>query len=152
MPVDKKVRVIITASDVIHAWWVPALGVKQDAIPGFVRDTWFQAEKTGVYRGQCAELCGKEHGFMPIVVEVKSKEDYTKWVDEQKARSPRPADDPNKVWDADGPGRTRREGLRRQLRGLPPGRTARACRARSRRSTARKIVTGPTRPSRSTSC
>jgi cytochrome c oxidase subunit 2 len=88
VPVDTKVRVLLTASDVIHAWWVPALGVKQDAIPGFVRDTWFRAETVGVYRGQCAELCGKGHGFMPIVVEVKSKEDFAKWVDEQKARAP----------------------------------------------------------------
>ena len=80
VPVDTKVRLLITAGDVIHAWWVPAFGVKQDAIPGFVRDTWFKAEKVGTYRGQCAELCGKEHGFMPIVVEVKSKDDYAKWV------------------------------------------------------------------------
>ena len=88
VPVDTKVRVLITAGDVLHAWWVPALGVKQDAIPGFVRDSWFRAEKTGVYRGQCAELCGKEHGFMPIVVEVKSKEDYATWAAAQK---PKPA-------------------------------------------------------------
>ena len=73
VPVGKKVRVLITANDVIHSWWVPAFGVKQDAIPGFVRDTWFKADKAGTYRGQCAELCGKEHGFMPIVVEVKSE-------------------------------------------------------------------------------
>src|SRR5206468_5284601 len=70
VPTGKKVRVLITAGDVIHSWWVPAFGVKQDAIPGFVRDSWFTAEKPGIYRGQCAELCGKEHGFMPIVVEV----------------------------------------------------------------------------------
>lgn len=87
VPVDTKVRVLITANDVIHSWWVPAFGVKQDAIPGFVRDTWFRAEKVGIYRGQCAELCGKEHGFMPVVVEVKSKDDYAKWVGEQKAKS-----------------------------------------------------------------
>src|SRR5690349_13994845 len=74
VPVNAKVRLVITANDVIHAWWIPAFGVKQDAIPGFVRDTWFKAEKVGVYRGQCAELCGKEHGYMPIVVEVKSPE------------------------------------------------------------------------------
>jgi cytochrome c oxidase subunit 2 len=76
VPVDSKVRVLVTANDVIHSWWVPAFGVKQDAIPGFVRDTWFRADKVGIYRGQCAELCGKEHGFMPVVVEVKSKDDY----------------------------------------------------------------------------
>jgi len=94
------VRVLITAGDVIHSWWVPAFGVKQDAIPGFVRDSWFKAEKPGIYRGQCAELCGKEHGFMPVVVEVKSQEDYSKWASEQKKKSAPAADDPNKVWDA----------------------------------------------------
>ncbi len=87
VPVDTKVRLLITAGDVIHSWWMPAFGVKQDAIPGFVRDTWFRAETPGTYRGQCAELCGKEHGFMPIVVEVKSKDDYAKWAAEQKAKS-----------------------------------------------------------------
>jgi len=99
VPVDTKIRLLITAGDVIHAWWVPAFGVKQDAIPGFVRDTWFRAEQVGTYRGQCAELCGKEHGFMPIVVEVKSKEDYSKWVAEQKAKAAAAGDDPNKVWE-----------------------------------------------------
>lgn len=84
VPVGKKVRIITTANDVIHAWWVPAFGVKQDAIPGFVRDTWFRADKVGVYRGQCAELCGKEHGFMPIVVEVVEQEKYDQWIAEQK--------------------------------------------------------------------
>jgi cytochrome c oxidase subunit 2 len=99
VPVDTRVRVLITANDVIHAWWVPAFGVKQDAIPGFVRDSWFKAEKIGIYRGQCAELCGKEHGFMPVVVDVRSKEDYAKWVDEQKKLVAAAAEDPNKVWD-----------------------------------------------------
>jgi cytochrome c oxidase subunit 2 len=99
VPVDTKVRVLLTAVDVIHSWWVPAFGVKQDAIPGFVRDTWFRAEKPGIYRGQCAELCGKEHGFMPIVVEVKTKEDYAKWVDGQKKKVAAAADDPNRAWD-----------------------------------------------------
>jgi cytochrome c oxidase subunit 2 len=99
VPVGKKVRLLVTAGDVIHSWWVPAFGVKQDAIPGFVRDTWFLAEKTGIYRGQCAELCGKEHGFMPIVVEVKSPDDYAKWLDEQKKKVAASGDDPNKVWD-----------------------------------------------------
>jgi len=98
VPVDAKVRVLITADDVIHAWWVPALGVKQDAIPGFVRDAWFRADKVGVYRGQCAELCGKEHGYMPIVVEVKSKDDYAKWAGEQKRKLAAAAEDPGKVW------------------------------------------------------
>jgi cytochrome c oxidase subunit 2 len=84
VPAGKKVRVLITADDVIHSWSVPAFGVKQDAIPGFVRDAWFRAEKPGIYRGQCSELCGKEHGFMPIVVEVKSQDDYAKWLAEHK--------------------------------------------------------------------
>ncbi len=88
VPVNAKVRVLLTAGDVIHAWWVPAFGVKQDAIPGFVRDTWFKAEKVGIYRGQCAELCGKEHGFMPIVVEVKSKDDYDKWMTSRRSSPP----------------------------------------------------------------
>jgi len=86
VPVGKKVRVLLTAGDVIHAWYVPQLAVKQDSIPGFVRDTWFRAEEPGVYRGQCAELCGKEHAYMPIVVRVVSDEDYAKWVAEQKAK------------------------------------------------------------------
>lgn len=86
VPVGKKVRVLVTAGDVLHAWFVPAFGVKQDAIPGFIRDTWFKAEKTGVYRGQCAELCGKEHGFMPIVVKVVEQAEYDRWVAEQKQK------------------------------------------------------------------
>ncbi|MDB5800774.1 MAG: coxB [Rhodocyclales bacterium] len=80
VPIGKKVRVLLTAQDVIHAWWVPAFGVKQDAIPGFIRDVWFKAEKEGVFRGNCAELCGKDHGFMPIVVRVVSQQAYTEWV------------------------------------------------------------------------
>jgi cytochrome c oxidase subunit 2 len=98
VPVGKKIRILTTANDVIHSWWVPAFGVKQDAIPGFVRDTWFRAEKEGVYRGQCAELCGKDHGFMPIVVEVVSTEKYSAWVGEQKKKMAAAADDPNKQW------------------------------------------------------
>ena len=98
VPVGKKVRVIATAADVIHAWWVPAFGAKQDAIPGFLRDIWFKPEKTGTYRGQCTELCGKEHGFMPIVVRVVSNEDYSKWVGEQKQKMAASADDPAKTW------------------------------------------------------
>ena len=98
VPVGKKVRVLLTADDVIHAWMVPAFGVKQDAVPGFIRDTWFKADKVGVYRGQCAELCGKEHGFMPIVVNVKTEADYAKWVEEQKKLMASKMDDPNKVW------------------------------------------------------
>jgi cytochrome c oxidase subunit 2 len=98
VPVDKKVRIITTASDVIHAWMVPAFGVKQDAIPGFVRDTWFRAEQVGDYYGQCAELCGKEHAYMPIHVKVLSQADYTKWVDGKKKEMAALADDPAKVW------------------------------------------------------
>jgi cytochrome c oxidase subunit 2 len=85
VPVGKKIRVLTTSNDVIHAWWVPDLAVKRDAIPGFINESWFQAEKEGVYRGQCAELCGKDHGFMPIVVEVKSVAEYAKWASAEKA-------------------------------------------------------------------
>jgi cytochrome c oxidase subunit 2 len=85
VPVDTKVRVLITGNDVIHSWWVPMFAVKKDAIPGFVNEAWFKAEKIGTYRGQCTELCGRDHAFMPIVVEVVSKEDYAKWLAEQKA-------------------------------------------------------------------
>jgi cytochrome c oxidase subunit 2 len=85
VPVNKKIRIITTANDVIHAWGVPAFAVKQDAIPGFVRDTWFRAEHIGVYRGNCYELCGKEHAFMPIVVRVVSQADYLRWVNQQRA-------------------------------------------------------------------
>jgi cytochrome c oxidase subunit 2 len=101
VPVGKKVRLLITANDVIHAWWVPAFGVKQDAIPGFVRDSWFKADQEGTFRGQCAELCGKDHGFMPIVVTVLSEAKYTEWVAEQKKKQAATADDPNKVWALD---------------------------------------------------
>ena len=98
VPVGKKIRIITTANDVIHAWMVPAFGVKQDAIPGFVRDTWFRAEKTGDFYGQCAELCGKEHAYMPIHVKVVSAEEYTAWVGEQQKAMSAAADDPSKVW------------------------------------------------------
>jgi cytochrome c oxidase subunit 2 len=98
VPVGKKIRMITTANDVIHAWAVPAFGVKQDAIPGFVRDTWFRADKIGVYRGQCSELCGAQHAFMPIVVNVVSQEDYTKWVAQKTKEMSSTADDPTKVY------------------------------------------------------
>jgi cytochrome c oxidase subunit 2 len=101
VPVNKKIRVVTTANDVIHAWMVPAFGVKQDAIPGFVRDTWFRAEKTGEFRGQCAELCGKEHAFMPIVVKVVTEDEYAKWVDGKLKEIAAKADDPNKTWTQD---------------------------------------------------
>ncbi|WP_353237480.1 cytochrome c oxidase subunit II [Limnohabitans sp.] len=98
VPVGQKVRVITTANDVIHAFAVPAFGIKQDAIPGFVRDTWFRAEKTGDFYGQCQELCGKEHAYMPIHVKVLSAEDYTAWVATEKKKQLAKADDPSKVW------------------------------------------------------
>jgi cytochrome c oxidase subunit 2 len=98
VPVNKKVRIITTANDVIHAWGIPAFGVKQDAIPGFVRDTWFRSEKVGDFYGQCYELCGKEHAYMPIHVKVVSQEDYVKWAGDQKKVMAAKADDPAKVW------------------------------------------------------
>jgi cytochrome c oxidase subunit 2 len=98
VPVGKKIRIITTANDVVHSWYVPAFGVKQDAIPGFVRDTWFKAEKVGTFRGFCTELCGKEHAFMPVVVEVLSTDDYAKWVDAQKKKMAAGQDDPNKTY------------------------------------------------------
>ena len=98
VPVGKKIRIITTANDVIHAWMVPAFGVKQDAIPGFVRDTWFRAEKTGDFYGQCAELCGKEHAYMPIHVKGVTAEEYTAWVTEKQKAMAAAADDPSKVW------------------------------------------------------
>ena len=101
VPVNKKIRLVTTANDVIHSWTIPAFGVKQDAIPGFVRDTWFRAEKVGTYRGNCVELCGKEHAFMPIVVNVVSEDDYKKWVDGKKKEMAAKADDPNKTWTID---------------------------------------------------
>ncbi|CAN5214149.1 cytochrome c oxidase subunit II [soil metagenome] len=80
VPINKKIRFLVTANDVIHSWWVPAFGIKRDAIPGFIHESWARIEKPGIYRGQCAELCGVGHGFMPIVVEAKTQEDYDKWV------------------------------------------------------------------------
>jgi cytochrome c oxidase subunit 2 len=97
VPVDKKVRIITTANDVIHAFAVPAFGIKQDAIPGFVRDTWFRAERTGDFYGQCQELCGKEHAYMPIHVKVVSAPDYAIWVQDQQKKMAAKLDDPSKV-------------------------------------------------------
>ena len=85
VPKGRKVRVLITANDVIHAWWVPDFGMKRDAIPGFINEMWFRADETGVFRGQCAELCGRDHGFMPIVVVVKPQDEYDAWLKEQQA-------------------------------------------------------------------
>ena len=115
VPVGKKVRLLVTANDVIHGWYVPQLGINQYGIPGFVKDTWFKADKAGTYRGQCSQICGKEHGYMPIVVVAKAPAEYDAWVKEQKAKRPAaeapqqvaaaapaaPAEDPNKKWTAD---------------------------------------------------
>ncbi|WP_374588915.1 cytochrome c oxidase subunit II [Ideonella dechloratans] len=101
VPVGQKVRIITTANDVIHSWMIPAFGVKQDAIPGFVRDTWFRADRTGDFYGQCAELCGKEHAYMPIHVRVLSADDYAQWVAGEKKRMADAADDSKKVWTHD---------------------------------------------------
>ena len=101
VPVNKKVRIITTANDVIHAFAIPAFGVQQDAIPGFVRDAWFRAEKTGDFYGQCAKLCGKEHSYMPIHVKVLSAADYSLWVQGKQKEMAAKADDPTKVWALD---------------------------------------------------
>jgi cytochrome c oxidase subunit 2 len=85
VPQGVKVRVLVTAADVIHAWWVPDFGIKKDAIPGYINEMWFTAEKTGTFRGQCVELCGRDHGFMPVVVEVKPRAEFDAWLAEQKA-------------------------------------------------------------------
>jgi len=101
VPVNKKIRIITTANDVIHSFMVPAFGIKQDAIPGFVRDTWFRAEQVGDFYGQCVELCGKEHAYMPIHVKVLSAQDYSAWVAGEKKKIAAKADDPAKVWALD---------------------------------------------------
>ncbi|MBI5040120.1 MAG: cytochrome c oxidase subunit II [Gammaproteobacteria bacterium] len=101
VPIGKKVRLLITANDVIHAWWVPDLGMKKDAIPGFVNEMWFKIDRAGTYRGQCAELCGKDHGFMPIVVIAKEQADYDKWLAEQKQSASAASADSNRVFSKD---------------------------------------------------
>jgi cytochrome c oxidase subunit II len=101
VPVGKKIRILTTAADVIHAWWIPAFGAKQDAIPGFIRDTWFRPEHTGTFRGQCTELCGKEHAFMPIVVRVVTDEQYSKWVGERKKSMAAAAEDATRTFGAE---------------------------------------------------
>lgn len=101
LPVGKKIRFLLTANDVLHAWWVPALGVKKDAIPGYITEMWTKIDEPGVYRGQCAELCGKDHGYMPIVVNAVSQEDFDKWVVAQKQKSAAEASNVNKVWSKD---------------------------------------------------
>ncbi len=101
LPVNTRIRFLMTSNDVIHSWWVRDLGVKQDANPGFINDAWATIQKPGVYRGQCAELCGKDHGFMPIVVEAKSKEDYAAWVKEQQAKQKAAAAAGDREWSKD---------------------------------------------------
>ncbi|UCH54405.1 MAG: cytochrome c oxidase subunit II [Pseudomonadota bacterium] len=101
IPVGKKVRFVVTANDVIHAWWVPALGVKKDAIPGFVNEMWARVDEPGIYRGQCAELCGKDHGFMPIVVQAVPQEEFEKWASLQKSKAVAEAADSTKTFTLD---------------------------------------------------
>jgi cytochrome c oxidase subunit 2 len=101
VPAGKKIRIITTANDVIHAFAVPSFGIKQDAIPGFVRDTWFRTDKVGDYYGQCQELCGKEHAYMPIHIKVLSAADYTAWVATEQKKAAAKLDDPSKVWTLD---------------------------------------------------
>lgn len=101
VPVGKKVRFLVTANDVIHAWWVPQLGLKKDAIPGYINEIWARIEEPGIYRGQCAELCGQDHGFMPIVVQAVSPEEFDKWVDVQKGKMLAEAGAADKTWTKD---------------------------------------------------
>jgi cytochrome c oxidase subunit 2 len=98
LPVGKKVRILLTSTDVIHTWWVPQFGVKRDAIPGFLRETWVKIERPGTYRGQCAELCGKDHGFMPVVVHAVPESEYLAWVDEKKTQLAAAAAGSGKTW------------------------------------------------------
>ncbi|MFP3873031.1 MAG: cytochrome c oxidase subunit II [Thiohalophilus sp.] len=101
VPVNKKVRILTTSNDVIHAWWVPDLGVKRDAIPGYINESWFKATETGTYRGQCAELCGRDHGFMPIVVKVVAENEYRDWLAEQKEAAAAASADSDREWSED---------------------------------------------------
>ena len=98
LPVGAKIRFLVTAADVIHSWWMPAFAVKRDAIPGFVNEAWTRVEKPGIYRGQCTELCGKDHGFMPIVVDVRSRSDFDTWLAERKAESAQLKELTSKEW------------------------------------------------------
>ncbi len=101
LPVDTKIRLLTTAADVLHAWWIPDLGWKRDAIPGFINDNWTYIEEPGIYRGQCAELCGKDHGYMPIVVHAVSKEEFQQWLAEQKGEQVAAAAEAEREWDRD---------------------------------------------------
>jgi len=98
IPVGKKIRFLLTANDVIHSWWVPDFGVKKDAIPGFINEAWTRVDKPGTYRGQCTELCGKDHGFMPVVVKAVSEEDYNIWVTQQIAMAEKERELTQKDW------------------------------------------------------
>ena len=101
LPVGKKVRILLTSTDVIHTWWVPQFGVKRDAVPGFLRETWILIEKPGIYRGQCAELCGKDHGFMPVVVHAVPEPEYLAWLEKQKAEAKATAGGADRTWSKD---------------------------------------------------
>ncbi|WP_265946924.1 cytochrome c oxidase subunit II [Dechloromonas sp. A34] len=101
LPVGKKVRILLTSTDVIHTWWVPQFGVKRDAVPGFLRETWVLIEKPGIYRGQCAELCGKDHGFMPVVVQAVPEPEYLAWLEEQKLAAKAAAGGADRTWSRD---------------------------------------------------
>jgi len=101
VPVGKRIRLLVTGNDVIHAWWVPALAVKKDAIPGFINEVWTQVDQPGIYYGQCAELCGQDHGFMPIVLKAVSDDDFNKWVSAKKAETVASAADAGKTWSKD---------------------------------------------------
>lgn len=101
VPIDTRIRFVFTSNDVIHSWWVPALGWKQDTVPGFINDAWTNIPEPGVYRGQCAELCGKDHGFMPIVVEAKTREDYDAWLEAKKAEAEAAMSGADREWTLD---------------------------------------------------
>lgn len=101
LPVGKKVRILLTSTDVIHTWWVPQFGVKRDAVPGFLRETWVKIDTLGIYRGQCAELCGKEHGFMPVVVHAVPEPEYLAWLEQQKAEAKAAAGSADRTWSSD---------------------------------------------------
>ena len=101
IPTGKKVRFLLTANDVLHAWWVPQLGVKKDAIPGFINEVWARVDEPGTYRGQCAELCGKDHGYMPIVVKAVSDDEFKKWISVKKAEVVASTADAGKTWSKD---------------------------------------------------
>ena len=101
VPVNEKIRILTTGADVIHSWWVPALGWKRDAIPGYINESWAKIEKPGIYRGQCAELCGKGHGFMPIVVKAVSEDEYYDWVGEQLSKAQEDSAGADRTWTKD---------------------------------------------------